>query len=87
MDFNDLKFANMEIKVLGTGCAKCKALEKVTREAVEKNGLNASVSKVEDIVEIMQYGVMTTPALVVDGRIIVKGRVPSVEELSKLLIE
>ena len=77
----------MEIKVLGTGCAKCKALEKVTREAIEKNRLNASISKVEDIVEIMQYGVMTTPALFVDGRIIVKGRVPSVDELSRLLNE
>ncbi len=57
----------MEIKVLGTGCAKCKSLEKVTREAIEKTGVNATVTKVEDIVEIMQYGIMTTPALVIDG--------------------
>ncbi len=85
MDFNDLKPAKMEIKVLGTGCAKCKALEKATIEAVEKTGLNATVSKVEDLVEIMQFGVMTTPALVVNGKIIVKGRVPSVDELSKIL--
>jgi small redox-active disulfide protein 2 len=75
----------MEIKILGTGCAKCKALEKATKEAVEKTGLNATITKVEDIVEIMQFGVMTTPALVVDGEIKVKGKVPSVEELSKLL--
>ena len=75
----------MEIKILGTGCAKCKALEKATKEAVEKAGLNATITKVEDIVEIMQFGVMTTPALVVDGEIKVKGKVPSVEELSKLL--
>ena len=74
----------MEIKVLGTGCAKCKALEKATNEAVERTGVNATVIKIEDIVEIMQYGVMTTPALVVDGQIVVKGRVPSVDELSKL---
>lgn len=75
----------MEIKVLGTGCAKCKALEKATKAAVEKAGVNATVTKVEDIVEIMQFGVMTTPALVVDGEIVVKGRVPSIDELSKFL--
>lgn len=84
MDINNLKLATMEIKVLGTGCAKCKALEKATNEAVERTGVNATVIKIEDIVEIMQYGVMTTPALVVDGQIVVKGRVPSVDELSKL---
>ncbi len=75
----------MEIKVLGTGCAKCKALEKATKEAVERTGINATVTKVEDIAEIMQFGVMTTPALVIDGEIVVKGKVPSVIELSKLL--
>ena len=75
----------MEIKVLGTGCARCKALEKAIREAVEKTGISATITKVEDIVEIMQFGVMTTPALVIDGQIVVKGKVPSVDELSKLL--
>ncbi len=85
MDLKNLKIANMEIKVLGTGCAKCKALEKVTKEAVEKTGVNATVTKVEDIVEIMQSGVMTTPALVIDGKVVVKGKVPSVSEISKLL--
>jgi small redox-active disulfide protein 2 len=85
MDLKNLKLANMDIKVLGTGCAKCKALEKATIEAVEKTGINATVTKVEDIVEIMQFGVMTTPALVVDGKIVVKGKVPSVAEISELL--
>jgi len=75
----------MEIKVLGTGCAKCKSLEKVTREAAEKTGVNATITKVEDIVEIMQYGIMSTPALVIDGEIVVKGKVPSVDEIAKLL--
>lgn len=75
----------MEIKVLGTGCAKCKALEKATIEAVEKSGVKATVTKVEDIVEIMQSGVMTTPALIIDGKIVVKGKVPSVNEISALL--
>ncbi|MGZ2370340.1 thioredoxin family protein [Ancylomarina sp. YFZ004] len=75
----------MEIKVLGTGCAKCKTLEKATKEAVDKAGVIATISKVEDIVEIMQYGVMTTPALVIDGKIVVKGKVPSVDELIQLI--
>jgi len=75
----------MEIKILGTGCPKCKTLEKLTREVVEQNGIDASVSKVEDIVEIMKYGVMTTPALVVDGKVEIKGRVPSSDEIKKVL--
>ncbi len=75
----------MEIKVLGTGCTKCKSLEQATREAIAKTGVDANVTKVEDILEIMQYGIMSTPALVVDGQIVVKGRVPSVDEISKIL--
>ena len=75
----------MEIKVLGTGCPKCKSLEKATREVVAQNNIDANISKVEDIMEIMNYNVMTTPALVVDGKIVVKGRVPSNEELKELL--
>ncbi|HKK82562.1 MAG TPA: thioredoxin family protein [Prolixibacteraceae bacterium] len=75
----------MEIKVLGPGCPKCKTLEKVTREAVTAAGIEANVSKVEDIVEIMNYGVMQTPALVVDGKVVVKGRVPSVDDIKTLL--
>jgi small redox-active disulfide protein 2 len=85
MDLQNLKPAGMDIKVLGTGCTKCKSLEKVTKEAVEKTGVNATVTKVEDIVEIMQFGVMTTPALIIDGKVVVKGKVPTVEEISKLL--
>jgi small redox-active disulfide protein 2 len=75
----------MNILVLGTGCPKCKTLEKVTREVVEKYGIDATVNKVEDIVEIMKFNVMTTPALVVDGKVLVKGRVPSQDELKELL--
>jgi small redox-active disulfide protein 2 len=87
MNLSNLKPANMEIKVLGTGCAKCKALEKATREAVAQIGVNATITKVEDIVEIMKYNVMTTPALVVDGKIVVKGKVPSVDEIKKFLAQ
>ena len=75
----------MEIKILGTGCPKCKTLEKLTRDVVAQNGIDASITKVEDIVEIMKYGVMTTPALVVDGKVEIKGRVPSSDEIKKVL--
>ena len=75
----------MEIKVLGPGCPKCKTLEKLTREVVEQSSIDATVTKVDDIVEIMNYGVMTPPALVVDGKVVVKGRIPSAEEIRKLI--
>lgn len=75
----------MEIKVLGTGCPKCKSLERITREVVAQNGIDATITKVEDIMEIMKHGVMSTPALVVDGNVEVKGRVPSAEEIKQIL--
>ncbi len=75
----------MEIKVLGTGCAKCKSLEEVTRKAVEEKGVDATIEKVEDIMQIMTYGVMTTPALVINGKVAIKGKVPSVNEIKELL--
>ena len=75
----------MEIKILGTGCPKCKTLEKLTREVVEKNNIDATITKVEDIVEIMKYHIMATPALVIDEKVVVKGRVPSAEEIKQLL--
>ena len=75
----------MEIKVLGTGCPKCKTLEKLAREVVEKNGIDATVVKVDDIMMIMNYGVIATPALVIDEKVVLKGRVPSPEELRKIL--
>ncbi|WP_439183247.1 thioredoxin family protein [Carboxylicivirga taeanensis] len=75
----------MDIKVLGTGCAKCNSLEEVTRKAVETKGITANIEKVEDLIQIMTYGVMTTPALVIDGKVVVKGRVPSVNEIMELL--
>ena len=75
----------MDIKVLGSGCAKCKTLEKVTREAVEQLNLDATIEKVEDIQKIIEYGVMITPALVVDGEVVLKGSVPKVDKLKALL--
>jgi small redox-active disulfide protein 2 len=75
----------MEIKILGTGCSKCKTLEKLTRDVVSKNGINATITKVDDIMEIMKYNIMTTPALVIDGKVVIKGIVPSAEEIKQLL--
>lgn len=75
----------MNIQVLGTGCPKCKTLEKITREVVAESGIDANITKVEDIMEIMQFNVMTTPALVVDGKVVLKGRVPSNKELKEIL--
>jgi small redox-active disulfide protein 2 len=75
----------MDIKVLGTGCAKCKALEKVTRKAVEELKLDAGVEKVEDIQQIMAYGVMRTPALVIDEKVVLSGQLPKVTELKELI--
>lgn len=77
----------MEIKILGTGCTNCKNLEKATFNAVAELDLNATISKVEDIQQIMSYGIMRTPALVVDEKVIMSGRVPSVNEIKDLLVK
>lgn len=77
----------MEIKILGTGCPKCKELEKTTREVVEKNGFLATITKVDDIMEIMKYGIMSTPAIVVNEKVEIKGRIPSAEEIKQLLLK
>lgn len=75
----------MEIKVLGPGCPKCKTLEQATRNAVSELGISANVSKEEDIVKIMGYGIMRTPALVIDEKVIFSGKVPSVNELKEII--
>jgi small redox-active disulfide protein 2 len=75
----------MDIKILGTGCPKCKALEKATREVVEQNSFNATITKVEDIMDIMKYNIMSTPALVVNEKVEIKGRVPSTNEIKQVL--
>lgn len=75
----------MVIKILGTGCKNCKSLEANAKEAVKELGLDAVVEKVEDMKGIMSYGVMRTPALVVDEKVKVMGRVPKVEEIKEIL--
>lgn len=75
----------MEIKVLGPGCRNCVTLEKVSREVVKDLGLDATIEKIEDYAAIASYGVMSTPALVVDGKVILSGRVPTPSHLKEML--
>ena len=75
----------MEIKVFGTGCARCRATCQAIEKVIRENGLDAKLAKVEDIVEILDSGVMATPAVMVDGVIRLKGRVPSEEEIKRML--
>jgi len=75
----------MDIKILGPGCPKCKTLEKVTREAVAEAGINATIDKVEDIVKIMEYRVMHTPGLVINGKVVLSGQVPTVNQVKEIL--
>lgn len=75
----------MEIKVLGPGCSKCKSTLQTVERVVKENNLDATVTKIDDIMEIMSYNIMTTPAVVVDGVVKVKGHVPSEKELKEAL--
>ena len=75
----------MEIKVLGTGCARCKSLEKLTTKAVSELNLDARIEKVEDIQKIMEYAVMRTPALVINEKVVLSGQVPKLAEMKELL--
>ena len=73
------------IKILGTGCPKCQLMTDVVKDVVSENNIDATIEKVEDIMEIMKFNVMITPALVINDVIKIKGRVPSKEEILKLL--
>ncbi len=75
----------MEVKVLGTGCAGCKALDATVREVVAELGLDATVTKVEDMMEIMSYNIMRTPALVIDGKVVSSGKRLSAIEVKTIL--
>lgn len=76
---------SIDIKILGTGCSKCKQTAAITESVVSDKNIDAVIEKVEDIMEIMKYNVMSTPAVVIDGEIKVKGRVPSKSEIEELL--
>jgi len=75
----------MKIQILGTGCPKCKALTEAAEHAAKDLGMAYDLEKVTDIQQIMSFGVMTTPALVVDGEVKVVGKIPSADEIKKLL--
>ena len=75
----------MKIEILGSGCAKCKSVEKLVRDIVEELGIQADIIKVEDLQEIINRGIMMTPAVFIDGEAKIVGRVPTADELKKLL--
>ncbi|MDD5712022.1 MAG: thioredoxin family protein [Smithellaceae bacterium] len=75
----------MKIEILGTGCAKCHKLYELVLETIKTEGIAADVSNVQDIKKIMAYGVMTTPAIVVDGEVKVVGKIPTADEIKRLL--
>ena len=75
----------MEIKVLGPGCPKCKKVEELVREAVKELGVEAKVAKVTDIADILQYGILSTPGIVIDGKVVSWGRIPSKAEITSFI--
>jgi small redox-active disulfide protein 2 len=75
----------MKLQILGTGCAKCEALKQATEKAAQSLGIPYELEKVTDLNRIMLFGVMITPALVVDGKVKVSGKVPSVEEIKAMI--
>jgi len=75
----------MDIKVLGSGCAKCNGLEKSVKEALEESGIDCEIDHVTDFTKIAGYGVMQTPALVIDGKVVSVGKVLSVKEAKEIL--
>jgi len=77
----------MKIEILGTGCAKCHKLEEITKDAVKTAGVEAEIIKVQDFKEIMNRGVMMTPALVIDGEVKAVGKIPTAEQFKTWLIK
>lgn len=77
----------MNIKILGTGCAKCHALENAVKEVLKEKGIDATVEEVRDMKKILEYPILTTPGLVINEKLVVSGKVPSKNELVKYLEE
>lgn len=75
----------MDIKVLGSNCQKCKSLEMLTREVISEMGIDATITKEEDIMKIMGYGALSTPGLVINEKVAISGRIPSKKELVELI--
>jgi len=76
----------MNIKILGTGCARCHQLEKTAREVVKELGIDATVEEVKDMRQIMAYNILTTPGLVINEQVVISGKVPSKAEVTQLII-
>lgn len=76
-----------KIQILGTGCPKCKKLTELAEEAAKKLGIQYEIEKVTEIQKILEFGVMSTPSLVVDGKVKMVGKVPSIEEIKKYISE
>jgi small redox-active disulfide protein 2 len=76
----------MLIQVLGTGCTKCRKLHEAVKTAVQETGVDADIQKVEDIQQIMAFELLMTPGLVIDGEVTAAGRLPSVEEIKKMIL-
>jgi len=77
----------MEIKVLGGGCSKCKELEAVTRKALTELNIDAQIEKVEDFKKIMEYGIIRTPGLVIDNKVVLAGKLPKIDEIKDILTQ
>lgn len=75
----------MKIEILGTGCARCEKLEELVKQVVKETGVTAEVVKEKDIKKIMAYGVMSTPGLVIDGKVKVAGKLPTADDLKKMI--
>lgn len=75
----------MEIKILGTGCSKCKTLEDAVRKTVAEMNMDANITKVEDIMDIMEYGILRTPGLVIDDEVVASGRMLSANEIKEFI--
>ena len=78
-------FTDMEIKVLGPGCARCKSTYNVIEKVLKENGIEAKLTKVDDIIEMMNYNIMTTPAVVIDEVVKMKGQVPTESDVKRFL--
>ena len=77
----------MNIKILGMGCCSCVKLYENAQKAVKELGIEANIEKIEDMAKIMEYGIMRTPALVIDEQVVMQGRTPKKDEIKKLLVK
>jgi small redox-active disulfide protein 2 len=76
---------SISVKILGTGCAKCKTTTALVEQVIKENNIDVTLEKVEDIMDIMMYNVMSTPAIVINETVVIKGRVPNYDEIKSLL--